>query len=333
MKLPYISKPNGVTNEDYHHSEKFKKFISSSKLKQILFSPKWFKYALENEEEQEEIKDWMLEGGIYHDILCSLANTGNLDSFNNSSAIFKPPVNESTGKVYGYNTNKFRDAYESFQQDNIGKTIYSSTEYNNSLKMINELTNGSRHLSHIINELLKIGKAEISIFTQHKVNDLVQYDIGYFKIRKDLTTRNKIIDWKTVARKTNGKAPIKAEDFARVITDKGYAFTAAMYQYFEWLVTGKWKSFYWVVQEKEPPYDFNIVSGNEWAFEVQGGELIGIKKYAEDFLRCLEQYLYCLEKNEWEGVSIFTAPDFRGRRIATARIPAYEFYKENEFYN
>jgi len=333
MNLPYISGPNEIPNEQYHTGEKYKDFISSSVLKNIIISPLWMKYCQEHPEDEDPTMSWKLEGNCYHSMLSSIANTGGMNEFKKNCVIFEPPVNTSTGKPYGYNTLKFREEYEHFINSNPGKEIYSKTEYENSLAMINHMRSGNKHLSPVVNKLLNIGKAEISIFTNHKINDLLQYDSGLFKIRKDLTTYNKIIDWKTVGRSNGKDAPLKAGQFARVISDRMYGFSAAMYQYFEWMITGRWKSFYWVVQDKEPPYDFNIVSADGWAFEVQGGQMIGIGIHAEIFIKALEQYLYCLENDEWPGVSIFTRPDYRGHRITRCKVPGYELNKDYEYFN
>ena len=333
MKLPYISAPNGITNEQYHTGEQYKDFVSSSILKNIIVSPLWLKYCQDHPEDEEPTKQWKLEGNCYHGMLASIANTGSMDDFDKNCVIFDPPVNDKTGEPYGYNTAKFKDVYEHVVNNNTGKEVYSRTEYDNSKAMIKHLRSGNKHLSKTVNNLLNIGKAEISIFIEHRANDLVQYDTGLFKIRKDLTTYNKIIDWKTVGR-TNGKdAPLKSEQFTLVIADKLYGFSAAMYQYFEWMVTGRWKAFYWIPQDKEPPYDFNIFSADGWAFEVNAGEMVGIGIHAEIFLKSLEQYLYCHEKNQWPGVSIFTKPDYRGQRIAQCKVPGYEYTKEYEFFN
>jgi len=332
MNLPYISAPAEIPNEDYHNGDKYQEFVSSSDLKKIQVSPLWLKYCKEHPEDNEEIKSWSLEGGCYHDMLSSITNTGGMDEFDMNTAVFSPPINEKTGSPYGYSTQKFQDAYNFFQMQNEGKVIYSETEVDNAKMMIETLRNGNNHLSQIVNKLLKIGKAEVSFFCQHSANDLVQYDSGLLKIRPDLYTFNKIIDWKTVSR-INDEAPLKQDQFAKVITKFGYGFSAAMYQYIIWMITGHWKAFYWVVQDKLPPYDFNIISADGWAFEVSNGQMIGIGKHAEIFLKSLEQYLYCHETDKWPGVSIFTKPDYRGQRIAQCKVPGYEYTKEYEFFN
>jgi len=331
--MNYISKPNEISNDEYHSSEKYKGYISSSVLKNIMVSPLWMKYSQEHPEDDDPTKQWKLEGDSYHGMLASIANTGSMAEFINNAAIFDPPVNDKTGQPYGYTSAKFKDAYDGFVAANPGKEIYSQTEIDNSKAMIDHLLKGNDHLSPIVNNLLKIGKAEISIFCDHKSNELVQYDIGQFKIRPDLMTEKKIVDWKTIGRTTGKQAPLKPEEFARVIGDRKYGFSIAMYQYFMWQITGKWKAGYWVIQDKQPPYDVNIISADNWAFEVIKGEMVSIGVHAEMFLKALEQYLYCLEKDRWPGVSIFTKPDYKGHRIAEANVPGYEHTKSNEFYN
>ncbi len=334
MNHPYISKPNEITNENYHNSEELKPFISSSVLKQIPISPKWLKYYQEHPEDDRETAEWKLSGACSHAILSSYANTVDLSEFNNKCALFDPPVNETTGNPFGYESAKFIAAFEGFKAINPGKEIYSTKEYDLSLTMVKELRTGNPHLSPLICKFLKIGKAEISCFMKHKPNPVIQADSGLFKWRYDLITNTKIIDWKFVGKGRYGnRAAIKTDDFARMIPDKGYDFSAAFYQYFRWLLTGKWTAFYWVVQEKEPPFDFNIISANNWAFHVEKGEMLGMGPGAVRFIKSLEQYLYCLEKDEWFGASIFTKADHLGQRIAFAKVPGYYKSKEVDYFN
>jgi len=210
---------------------------------------------------------------------------------------------------------------------NEDKTIYSETEVDNAKAMIEVLRKDNNHLSQIVNKLLSIGKAEVSFFCRHKANDLVQYDSGLFKIRPDLYTFNKIIDWKTVG--GNGYLP---EKFSKIIIDYGYDFQAAFYQYVIWMITGHWKAFYWIVQDKEPPYDFNIISADGWAFEIIKGEVINIGPGARKMLKALDLYLYCLEKNQWPDSSIYIKPDYLKNRIAKANVPLWYKNQEINYY-
>lgn len=318
--LPYISAPNEITNEDYHNGEEYAKFISSSELKQMLVSPKWFRYFQDHPNDTRSISlENATKGSVYHDMLCSIVNTGGLDAFNKAWAVFEPPVNEKTGKPFGYDTNAFLWAYNEFMGLNPGKQVCGKGDIALSERMIAELRQGNKHLSADINFLIKHGKAEVSHF--------VEYQGAYFKFRTDLETSTKIVDWKSCQPETP-----KVENWSRQVMNMGYDISAAFYQFFCFISTGKWKTFYWVAQEKEPPYDFNIIDASNWAFEISNtGEVIP-HSGAQKFIRLMEVYIQCVEKDEWPGYSVFTQPDYRGRRIAVSQVPGYEQGKMLNYY-
>ena len=173
MKLPYVSGPGEIPIEDYH-GDRFKDFASSSILKQIMISPLWLKYFMEHPEEDDQVKQCQLEGNCYHSMLESIANTGNSKSFEERVALFEPPINPSTERPYGYSSGLFINAYQEFIMDNPDKEIYSQIEYENTKKMLIHLRSGNEHLSPIVNKLLKIGQAEVSILREHRSNDFIQ---------------------------------------------------------------------------------------------------------------------------------------------------------------
>ena len=320
LTLPHVSLPNEIPTGEYHHGEGFKDFISSSNLKQLLISPKWFRYCQLHPEDNRISLENALKGSVYHDMLCSIVNTGETDSFYESWVVFSPPINPRTGKPFGYDTKAFTDAYNEFTEANPGRQICSQGEIDLSVDMIKGLLHDNDHLSKDVSFLIKHGKAEQSHF--------VEYQGGLFKYRTDLKTSTKIVDWKTCG----FEAP-KVENWAKVVVRHGYHISAAMYQFFEHQITGKWKTFYWIAQEKEPPYDFNIIDASNWAFEITNdGEVIP-HSGAILFIKLLEQYLICKERDVWPGYSIFTKPDYLNHRIATAAVPGWEEGKIIEFHN
>ena len=118
----------------------------------------------------------------------------------------------------------------------------------------------------------------------------------------------------------------------------GYHISAAMYQFFDHLVTGKWRNFYWVFQEKAPPFDFLIVSAANWAFDIHpdGKEQIAIPNVgAILFIKLMEQYILCTEKNEYPGYSIFVREDWLKHRIYVPKVPGWYEYQASlkTFYN
>ena len=337
--MNFKTKPNEITAETYHRSEEYKKYISSSVLKQMLVSPKWMRYCQLNPDDKRIGLEVQLKGNVYHDMLASITNCGGLKDFYNTWVVFTPPVNDKTGKAYGYTSLKFTDAYESFKAANEGKEVCSQTEIDMANAMIEELLNGNSHLSSDVKFLIKHGKAEVSHFAE--------YEDLFFKYRTDLETNTKIVDWKSC-----GFEEPKIENWGRKAIKYGYDISAAFYQYFEFISTGKWKKFYWVAQEKEPPFDFNIIDAGNFAFEIYNGEFkdsVIIPEDSENFsfktetqiavagpgaikmLKLLEEYIYCSDKNAWPGYSIFTKPDWKNRRIAQSDVPGWD--KANSFYN
>jgi len=305
-----------LDNLVYHHAEEFKKYYSSSQIKNYLISPKYARYTwLHPEQKQTEA---MAFGSVYHSILESQVNGTEMPY-----VAFAGPINPSTGKPYGTDTGKYRDGEAVFMAENPGKMVCSINQLNTANEMIEQLRNGNSNLSPVVNTFIKNGKAEQS--------HLVEYQGGLFKYRTDLKTRNLIVDWKT----TTIEGP-KPEEFERSIINFGYHISAAMYQFMEKLVTGKWKKFYWVVQEKEPPFDFTIIDSSAWSWDINtydGVQTIEPGPGAVIFMKLLEQHLICLERNDWPGYSIFTQPDWKSRRIATPEPPAWYRNKMFNFIN
>lgn len=312
LTLPYISAPNEITNDEYHNGDRFSKFISSSELKQLQVSPKWFRYSQDNPSDARTISlESELKGSVYHDLLCCIVNTGSTESFKNACAVFTAPVNVKTGKPFGYDSQTFLSAYNEFSALNPGKEIYSQTEIDLAENMIRELRFGNTHLSKDINLLIKRGNAEVSHF--------VEYQGAYFKCRTDLETPTNIVDWKTC----QDGVP-KVENWSKQVVKMGYDISAAFYQFFCFISTGRWKTFYWVAQEKTPPYDFNLIDASNWTFEIDRDGQVIPHSGAIKFIKLMETYILCLEKDEWPGYSVFTQPDYRGHRIAVSQVPGYE---------
>ena len=323
FELPYSS--NQISDEDYHNGEQYAKFISSSELKQMLISPKWFRFSQDNPSLTRTISlENATKGSVYHDMLQSIVNTGDENDFYNHYAVFSAPVNEKTGKPFGYDSQKFLDAYNEFTLLNPGKEICSQADIDLAQAMIRELRFGNKHLSADINFLIKHGKGETSHFCE--------YQGGFFKFRTDLETSTKIVDWKTC----QAEVP-KVENWSKQVVNMGYDLSAAFYQFFDFVCHGRWRTFYWVAQEKTPPYDFNIIDASNWAFEITkdaatGEQIVIPHSGAQKFIKLMEVYLQCVEKDEWPGYSIFTQPDYRGRRIAVSQVPGYESGKMLNYY-
>lgn len=323
MELPFISSPEGITNHEYHNGERFKEFISSSILENWLISPKYARYK-ELNPEPEEYKQHFAAGSIWHDMLAGLVNAGNLEKYKRHWHIFEPPINKTTGNAYGPTTNAYQDAVALALQKNPGKELCASTDVERAEIMINELLKGNPHLSPDINFLIKKGKAEISSFCQYQGHK--------FKYRSDLETISKIIDWKTLP-----QGAAHPNEVHRQIIKFNYHFKAAFYQFFHHEITGRWKSFYWVFQEKEPPFDFIIESADNWAFEIEvdfnGHQIAHPKTGALLFMKVLEQYIYCRENDYYPGYSSMIQPGFKDQRIHESKVPGWYQNQILEYFN
>jgi hypothetical protein len=317
-EIPYISAPAEIENDTYHDGPQYQDFISSTSLKHYLISPKYARWAQFNKKNEETAAKRF--GSIYHDYLASLVNTGSLDQFNKIWAEFKPPVNPKTLQPYGSDTKVCKEAMEA-QRNELGvKDLCGKHEIDQVKAMVTELREGSRHLSHIVNRFIKNGKAEQSHFCHYQGQG--------FKYRTDLKTNKIILDWKT----TSLENP-KAEQFSREIIKFGYHVSGAMYQFFERHITGQWRKFYWIVQEKEPPYDFTILDSSAWTWKIHPGGTVEPGPGAMEFIKLMEQHILCSEAQDWPGYSIFIQPDWKNYRIGIPEVPGYYKQKDFNFYN
>jgi len=323
MQQQFTSNPNEITNFDYHNSEKYKGYISSSQIKDFIISPKYFRWK-ELNPEPEKYKPHFALGSVYHDMLAAIANTGKVDNFKKNWHIFEPPVNERTGYLYGPTTKAFLEASEVAKNEAGSRGLCVESDISTAFSMVEELIGNNMHLSKDIKFLLKVGKAETSHFCVYE---------GFgFKHRTDLETKSKIIDWKTAPLKS-----IHPNEIRKQIVKFDYHITAAFYQFFNFISTGQWKSFFWVFQEKEPPYDFIIESADNWAFEItrnDDNQQIAIPKIgATILLKVLEQYIQCRETGVYPGYSIYIQPGYRGQRINRSKPPAYYQNQVTNFYD
>lgn len=329
-KLPYTSKPDAIPNDDYHNSEKFGAFISSTGLKYYKTSPLWFRHCVENDD-GDISKEAQVMGNAYHDYMASLANCGTDKLFMDTYALFEEPVNPKTGTPYGISTKAYAAAEELALSENQGKMLITNDILKTVKAMVNHLLYGSKENSKDIRLLLRHGMAERSYFCE--------YEGAYFKFRTDLSTSKKIVDWKTVA-----VDDLHEDTIRKVVFNYGYDISASFYQFFNKIVTGKWKEFYWVFQQKKPPYDFVIVDSAPFTYEF-AVETINNKRQkivtntnigARKFHALLDQHIQCVENNYWPGAAVFIEEGSfgvtKGKRIMECDIPMYQ-RKELTFYN
>lgn len=308
-----------LSNEEYHRGERFKDYLSSTQLKDYLISPKFAKYKREHPLEFNISRDASEKGSLYHNCMESIVRTGKVDSFLSSVAIFEPPINPKTGKAYGYDTKIYMEAYSEFQNQQPNKDIVSQLDIDLVIRMVDELLNNCRQTSKDIKKLIKWGKPEVSHF--------VEYEGCKFKYRPDLETTKKIVDWKSVS-----VDDLHEDTINKIIVKFKYDISAAFYQFFEHKRSGIWKDFFWVFQQKNPPYDAVLVSADKWGYN-DDGEIIRLGAGAFKFQALLDQHIYCEKNNDFDGAQIFIQPGFMKRRIMSPEPPSYEKNKLLTYYN
>ena len=309
-KFPFVSLDMG--NNDYHRGEWQKEFISSTQFKRYLISPKYFQFIRENPDLDTVSLEASMQGSVYHSMLASLVNKGSIEEdFMNEFFIFEAPVNPKTGNQYGKDTKAYMEAYQQALLDNAGKEVTSQAEVETAKKMINCLLNACGRTSEAVKQLIEWGQAEVSFFTMYN-------DWG-FKVRTDLQTQNKIVDWKTIS-----ADDLHMSTIMRQIDKLHYGISAAFYQFFIHEITGQWKEFYWVFQQKQAPYDAVLVTAGDLAYswneehqELRRGPAAG------QFEAILRQHLRCHETGYFPGAEVFLLPEWSGRRVMYAKANRY----------
>lgn len=321
MEENFIAEPIviGLDNETYHRGKGYDQYLSSTQMKDFLVSPKYAKYKRDHPEEFVMSDDALEFGSMYHAYMESLHDYGDESEFRKSYMVFSAPVNEKTGKPYGRDTQKYLSALESAQAENPDIAFVSEGRVELVRAMVNELLNNCCETSKQVRTLLKQGQTEVSHF--------VEYEGCKFKFRPDLETKRKIVDWKTTTSDSLHPSAI-----AKTITKFGYGISAAFYQFFEHEQSGVWKDFYWVFQQKTPPYDAVMVSAEQWAYSYNREyDMVSMGPSALLFKKLLDQYVECVKSGYFPGAEVFIEPGFMGHRIMSVDAPIYntdfKFYK------
>lgn len=282
-----------LSNEEYHRSPPYNDYLSSTQLKAYAKSPKFAKFMLDNPQEQT---DAMRLGSLFHDLMAYLADSKGdwqrgYAEWLGRIARFDAPINEKTGLSYGITTKAYREAYESFIQSNIGKSIADTKETDLASDMANSLLNDCGSTSEQVRKLLKWAKdVEVSYF--YETEDGIK-----LKVRPDLLTRDKIIDWKTCSLDA-----LDEESIARQIIKYRYDVSLSMYQYVLHEITGKWYKPYLVFVTKSEPYDAMIADISEWCYRYEPEiDFTSIGVGAMEFKRLLDLHTQCVKNNEWPG--------------------------------
>lgn len=303
-----------LNNEEYHHGDGFKEYLSSSQLKAYAKSPKYAKYILDNPQDETEA---MRFGSLFHTAMQLYQQYGSIDAFYDAVAIFRPPVNPKTEQPYGATTKAYAEAYAQFIAENEGKVVASLAEVQQIDDMVGVLVRpeigGATAIQ--VTKLLKWGKSEVSIF--HETEDGVK-----IKIRPDLLTSKKIVDWKTTT-----LDDLTEESINRAILRYGYHISAAMYQYVYHAVTDKWLDFYLVFVQKQEPYDCIMVDMANYGYRyIEELDMVVPGAGAVEFQRLLDLHTKCLKTGKWPGAETFIPGDkYRIMEIEPPRYYANKF--------
>lgn len=286
---------HGLSNEEYHNGEQWRGYVSSTQLKHYLRSPKAFRYALDHPTEQTEAQRF---GSLFHDLMASLAHYNGVWDIGYGKwllgvAKFEPPINEKTGLPYGTSTNAYKNAYGFFLCQNDGKFIASEDEVKAASDMAHSLLHDCGATSEQVRKLLKWAKgSEVSYF--YETEEGIR-----LKIRPDLLTSNKVIDWKTCSLDS-----LDEETIARQIIRYGYHISLSMYQWVLHEMTGRWYKPYLVFVSKNAPFDSVICDISSWCYFFTDGEepIVGEGVGAQEFRRLLDLHTKCVRNNDWPGI-------------------------------
>lgn len=306
---------NGLSNELYHHGEGYRDYISSTSLKHYLRSPKYYKYMQEHPQGET---DAMRFGSLFHDCMAAMAEGGLPEHVIDAIAVFEPPVNERTGQPYGVTTKAYKEAYEAFTARLNGTLVSTPTEKESVSQMVNSLLYGCGATSRQVLKLLRWGKPEVSIF--YETEDGIK-----IKIRPDLLTPKKIVDWKTFV-----GDDLTEESINRTILRYGYHISAAMYQYVYHAVTGKWLDFYLVFVQKQEPYDCVMVDMAAYGYRyLHDADMVTPGPGALEFKKLLDLHTKCVKSGEWPGAETFIPGDkYRIMEIEPPRYYASRFIED-----
>lgn len=313
----------GLSNQAYHHEAPYSEYLSSSQLKNYLKSPRYAKFALGNPTEDKS--DALRFGSLFHDLMaCSAEHYDNgtkaITEWMRHIAIFDPPKNEKTGQLYGSTTKAYKEAYEAFLQANEGKMIASNDEMYVINQMHKSLLCDSGATSEQVRKLLKWAKAtEVSYF--YETEDGIK-----LKVRPDLLTKTKLVDWKTCSLDS-----LDEDSIARQIIKYRYDVSLAMYQYVLHAIEGKWYTPILVFVQKQEPFDCVMCDISEWCYQYFPDEdFVKPGVGAMEFRKLLDLHTECVRNNEWPGAETLIEAD-GNVRIMKPKIPAYfgmKYYNE-----
>lgn len=304
----------GLSNHAYHNEQPYSEYLSSSLLKQYRISPLAYKYAVGHPQGQT---DAMRFGSLFHECMEHCANGGTPLSWSLGIPLFEPPINEKTGQSYGSSTRAYKEAYDEFLKKCVGKNVSTKDEVAHVFEMATQLLYNSGATSQQILKLLRIGKPEVSVFYETENGTKL-------KVRPDLITKTKIIDWKTC-----NADDLSEETINRTISKYGYDISASMYQWVLKQVTGKWYDFFLVFVTKSYPIDVVMVDMRYWGYDYdRENDIVMPNIGARRFQNLLKLHEKCVKEQCWEGAQSRVEPDGAGNRVMCPMPPQWEETRE-----
>lgn len=304
---------HGLSNDRYHNGKEERQYLSSTQLKHYLKSAKAAKFALDHPQDKS---DALRFGSLFHDLMACLAEENGdwskgFFKWKNGIATFDSPVNPNTNTCYGATTKVYTEAYEKFLASSQGKTVAHILETDLAGDMADSLLKHCGTTSEQVRKLLKWGEPEVSFF--YETEDGIK-----LKVRPDLLTKRKIIDWKTTT-----SDDLTEESINRTILRYGYHISAAMYQYVVHEILGKWLDFVLVIVSKIPPYDCVMVDMANYGYRhYPDVDIISMGPGAMEFKKLLDLHVKCAKENNWPGAEQ-SISDNNGVRILEIQPPRY----------
>ena len=304
----------GLSDNDYHFSEPYREYLSSSALKHYLKSPKYAKFAIDNPIKEDTYAFKL--GSLLHSYMeCAAKYSTDTTSAEHewlkSIAVFYPPINKNKGKPYGITTKVYNAALDAFMQANQGKTIVNSDVLSQVQAMSNSIIYACGCTSEQIRKLLKWGEPEVSFF--YEIEEGIK-----LKVRPDLLTRKKIIDFKSTK-----SIDLKENEINNIIITYGYQISSSMYQYVIHEITGEWLDFILVFISNVPPYDCVMVNMSNYGYKyLPEYDMVVPGPGAIEFKKLLDLHIKCMKENEWPGAETFIQPD-NGVRVLEIQPPTY----------
>lgn len=266
-----------MSNAEYRAKEG----ISSTDLKRMVKSPAYYKYCLDNPNENDSpsllfgraVHKWVLEPSDFYEefVVAKDFNCGNKEG----KQAYAEYVEGFIGRKLTDAEKKYKDAMTSALMS-CGKDVITESEFEKIQKMRDSI-----YATPFARQLL-MGQHEESFFWTDERTGLPM------KCRPDsfskMGNEYVIVDLKTCASAENSR-------FMRSAIDLNYDLQASHYCEGLKACTGHDYKFVFVAVEKEPPFLVNILVADEYF--MQSG-----KEVRESMI---DLYKKCIEKNEWCG--------------------------------